>query len=176
MDQVVLNKFCHKFEQGKTTAIVGPSGSGKSTIVQLIERFYDPLAGSIIVDGTNLKDINLMNFRLQIGYVGQEPVLFNQTIKENILIGLGQVYENGKITAAKSDEEIIDALKKANAWTFVQKYGKHLDNCLDLQVGTGGAQFSGGEKQRIAIARAFIKKPQVLILDEATSALDKKNE
>lgn len=83
----VLDNFSAKFEMGKTTAIVGPSGSGKSTIVQLIERFYDPSEGAVIIDGTDLKDINLRNFRQQVGYVNQEPILFNTSIKKNILFG-----------------------------------------------------------------------------------------
>ena len=161
-DQQILKDFSCKFELGKTTAIVGPSGSGKSTIVQLLERFYDPNNGEVLIDGCNLKDYPLREFRKKVGYVGQEPVLFNTTIKENIKLGQPGV----------NDEQIITALKKSNAWEFIQKH----DEGINLHVGAAGGQISGGQKQRVAIARAFIKEPKILIFDEATSALDKKNE
>lgn len=161
-DQPILRKFSHAFEEGKTTAIVGPSGSGKSTTVQLVERFYDPNAGQVLVDGKDLKSINLRFYRQQIGYVGQEPVLFNTTIKQNLLMGKPDA----------TDAEIEEALKKTNAWGFVNAR----DGGINSQVGAGGGQLSGGQKQRIALARAFLKKPRVLIFDEATSALDKVNE
>ena len=161
-DQTIMNEFSYTFEVGKTTAIVGPSGSGKSTTVQLTERFYDPTGGEILVDGVPLKSINLRNYRQQIGYVGQEPALFNTTIKKNILMGKPDA----------TDAEIEDALKKTNSWDFVSKYPKGMNE----SCGQGGNKLSGGQKQRIALARAFIKKPRVLIFDEATSALDKRNE
>ena len=151
-----------KFERGKVTALVGPSGSGKSTIVQLLERFYDPEEGEVLIDGLNFKNINLREFRSRVGYVGQEPVLFNQTIRENLLYG------NPNAT----EEQIMKALKNANALKVVEK----LPEGLETVVGAGGGQLSGGEKQRIALARAFVKDPKILILDEATSALDRKNE
>ena len=154
--------FSHKFEVGKQTAIVGPSGSGKSTTIQLVERFYDPQQGEILVDGNPLKGINLREYRQQIGYVGQEPVMFNMSIKENIKMGKPNA----------TDEEIKEALVAVNAWDFVSKY----PNTINENVGAGGGQLSGGQKQRIALARAFIKKPKMLIFDEATSALDKANE
>ena len=157
----VLKEFTHTFEAGKTTAIVGPSGSGKSTVVQLVERFYEPTAGDIYVDDKLLSKVKLRELRQQIGYVPQEPILFNTTIKKNILMGKPEA----------TDDEIIDALKKTNAWDFVSKRGG-----INSNVGAGGSQLSGGEKQRIALARAFIKKPKLLIFDEATSALDKNNE
>jgi len=160
-DQKILDNFNHSFEVGKTTAIVGPSGSGKSTVVQLVERFYDPESGDVFVDDKNLKDIRLRDYRQQIGYVGQEPVLFNTTFRKNILMGKPDATE----------AEIEQALKKTNAWDFVNAAGG-----IDSNVGAGGGQLSGGQKQRIALARAFIKKPRVLIFDEATSALDKTNE
>lgn len=130
--------------------------------MQLVERFYDPSEGDIFIDGVNLKDVNLRNYRQQIGYVGQEPVLFNTSIKENIKMGKPNA----------TDEEIKDALVKTNAWEFVSKNPKG----MNAMVGVGGGQLSGGQKQRIALARAFIKKPSMLIFDEATSALDKRNE
>ena len=150
------------FEKGKVTALVGPSGSGKSTIVQLIERFYDPQEGEILIDGVPFPQINLKDFRSKVGYVGQEPVLFNQTIKENILYGKPDA----------TDEEIAVALDKANATKIIER----LPDGVNTLVGAGGGQLSGGEKQRIALARAFVKDPKILILDEATSALDRKNE
>ena len=158
----MLNNFTCTFEKGKTTAIVGPSGSGKSTIVQLLMRFYDPIQGTVLIDGERLDSLKLRSFRKQIGYVSQEPILFNCSIKENILLGCPEA----------TDQEIIEALKMANAWDFVDKYPQK----LETNVGAGGGQLSGGQKQRIALARAIIKKPKILIFDEATSALDKKNE
>lgn len=128
----------------------------------MLERFYDPLEGQITVDGLDLKTINLREFRRKVGYVGQEPVLFNTTIKENIKLGCAEA----------TDEQIITALKKSNAYEFIQKH----EEGIDLHVGAAGGQISGGQKQRVAIARAFIKNPKILIFDEATSALDKKNE
>jgi len=161
-DVKVLKNFSAKFEKGKTTAIVGPSGSGKSTIIQLIERFYDPAAGQVMIDGNDLKRVNLQDFRKHVGYVGQEPVLFNTTIRENIKFGKEDA----------SEKEIIEALKKARAYDFISQKKEG----IDLMVGQAGGQLSGGQKQRVAIARAFVKNPRVLLFDEATSALDKKNE
>jgi len=149
-------------EAGKTTALVGPSGSGKSTVIQLLERFYNPNSGSITVDGKPIQSLDLRSFRQAVGYVGQEPVLFNQSIKENMLYA--------KPTA--TDSEIRQALEDANAWSFVSK----LPDTFNASVGAGGGRLSGGQKQRVAIARAFLKQPKVLLLDEATSALDNANE
>jgi ATP-binding cassette, subfamily B (MDR/TAP), member 1 len=157
LDDVTLT-----IESGKTTAIVGPSGCGKSTLAKLLERFYDPQEGSIMVNGKNLKDINLRQYRRRIGYVGQEPCLLNETIKENLL--------NSNPDA--TDEQIIDALKKANAYKFVMK----LDKNINSEVGALGGMISGGQKQRLAIARALLRNPDLLIFDEATSALDHKGE
>ncbi|CDW88003.1 abc transporter family protein [Stylonychia lemnae] len=163
-EQKVLDNFSAVFEEGKTTAIVGASDSGKSTIIQMIERFYDPDQGSVIVDGRNLKNLNLREFRHKVGYVSQEPVLFNTSIKANLLY----------CKPDATDDEVIQALKSANAYNFInEKMGK---DGIYTNVGNAGGQLSGGQKQRIAIARAFIKKPKILLLDEATSALDKRNE
>jgi ATP-binding cassette subfamily B (MDR/TAP) protein 1 len=143
-------------------ALVGETGCGKSTTVQLIERFYDPEAGSVSIDGKDLKSYNLTALRKFIGYVGQEPVLFAMSIRDNLLLAKPDA----------KDSELIDALKKANAYHFVQ----NLENKIDTYVGSGGSQLSGGQKQRISIARSILQDPKILLLDEATSALDRKNE
>lgn len=156
-DLQVLKSFSCVMEPGKTTALVGPSGSGKSTVIQLIERFYNPTSGTILIDGKDIKSLNLREFRRIVGYVGQEPVLFNTSIRDNMKFSKPDA----------TDEEIISALKEANCWDFIGSKDK-----LDMNVGPGGNQLSGGQKQRVAIARAFLKKPRILLLDEATSALD----
>ena len=160
----VLKNFTCTFEAGKTYALVGPSGSGKSTIIQLLERFYDPTSGTISLDGKDFKNLNIQSMRQNIGYVGQEPVMFNTTIRENMLFAKPDATE----------DEIIEALKAANAWDFIRK--KMSKDGIDTTIGGSGGMLSGGQKQRIAIARAFLKKPKILLLDEATSALDKVNE
>lgn len=130
--------------------------------MQLIERFYDITSGSITLDGHELKDLDLKWLRGQMGYVGQEPVLFATSIKENLLFAKEDA----------TDEELWAALKKANAADFVEQ----LPDKINTYVGTSGTQLSGGQKQRLAIARAILKNPPILLLDEATSALDRKNE
>merc|ERR1712037_714334 len=126
--------------------------------IQLVQRFYDPEVGSVKVDGINIKDLNIGWLRDHIGIVGQEPVLFDLTIRENIRLG------NPNAT----DQDIEKACKEANAFNFIEK----LPHGLETLVGEGGTQMSGGQKQRIAIARALVRNPQILLLDEATSALD----
>lgn len=143
---------------GKTLALVGPSGSGKSTVIQLIQRLYDPVAGRVKIDGIPVTDYNLQFLRGHFGIVGQEPVLFAGSIKQNIKFG----YLNA------TDEEVYRAARVANCYNFVMKFPKGFDTV----IGERGAQLSGGQKQRIAIARAIVKNPQLLLLDEATSALD----
>ncbi|CAM6101412.1 unnamed protein product [Calypogeia fissa] len=154
----IFTNFSLIVPQGKTVAIVGSSGSGKSTIISLIERFYDPVAGEVLLDGHNLKTLNLKWLRGQIGLVNQEPVLFATTIFANILYGKDNATE----------EEIEEAAKAANAHSFVDQ----LPFRYQTQVGERGVQLSGGQKQRVAIARAVVKNPKVLLLDEATSSLD----
>ncbi|KAJ3670707.1 hypothetical protein LUZ60_008133 [Juncus effusus] len=148
---------------GKTVAIVGESGCGKSTVISLLERFYDPDSGSILLDGTNIQALKLSWFRQQIGLVIQEPVLFNGTIRANISYG-----KQGEVT----EEEVVQVSKIANAHNFISS----LPEGYDTSVGERGIQLSGGQKQRIAIARSILKNPKVLLLDEATSALDAESE
>jgi ABC-type multidrug transport system fused ATPase/permease subunit len=161
-NEIVLNNVTFTIEKGKTTAIVGPSGSGKSTIVKLLERFYDPQAGIVRLNGEDIKKSNLRQFRQRVGYVGQEPCLLNESVKDNML--------NANPNA--TDEDIETALKTIGASEFV----KNLPNGVDTRVGPAGNKLSGGQKQRLAIARAIIKNPDLLIFDEATSALDSENE
>uniref|UniRef100_A0A2N9G753 Uncharacterized protein n=1 Tax=Fagus sylvatica TaxID=28930 RepID=A0A2N9G753_FAGSY len=161
-DEPIFNGFSLYIPSGTTAALVGQSGSGKSTVISLIERFYDPQAGEVLIDGTNLKDFQLRWIREKIGLVSQEPVLFSSSIKENIAYG-----KDGATV-----EEIRAAAELANAAKFIDK----LPQGLDTMVGEHGTQMSGGQKQRVAIARAILKNPRILLLDEATSALDAESE
>lgn len=158
----VLNNFSVDITPGEKLAIVGPSGAGKTTICNLIPRFYDVDAGSVTVDGLDVRDIKIKSLRENIGIVQQDVYLFSGTVKDNI--------GYGKSTA--SDREIIEAAKLAGAYEFI----KSLPNGFDTYVGERGVKLSGGQKQRISIARVFLKNPPILILDEATSALDNKSE
>ncbi|XP_010507941.1 PREDICTED: ABC transporter B family member 4 [Camelina sativa] len=161
-DEQIFRGFSLFVSSGSTVALVGQSGSGKSTVVSLIERFYDPQAGEVLIDGINLKEFQLRWIRSKIGLVSQEPVLFTASIKDNIAYGK----EDATI------EEIKAAAELANASKFVDK----LPQGLDTMVGEHGTQLSGGQKQRIAVARAILKDPRILLLDEATSALDAESE
>jgi subfamily B ATP-binding cassette protein MsbA len=161
-DTYVLNNFSAQLSKGKTLALVGQSGSGKSTIANLITRFYDVNAGEIKIDGHNIKEIKTSSLRQLIGLVTQDSILFNDTVKNNILIGKPDA----------TDEEVIEALKIANALEFVNQ----LDNGIDTNIGDAGGKLSGGQKQRLSIARAVLKNPPIMILDEATSALDTESE
>ncbi|XP_043688242.1 ABC transporter B family member 9-like [Telopea speciosissima] len=158
----IFSDFSLRVASGSTAALVGHSGSGKSTVIGLVERFYDPEAGEVLIDGVNLKKLQLKWIREKIGIVGQEPVMFTTTIKGNIAYGK----ENA------TDDEIRTAIELANAAKFIDK----LPLGVDTMVGEHGTQISGGQKQRIAIARAILKNPKILLLDEATSALDAESE
>ena len=161
-DETVLKDFSLTIPKGQTIALVGQSGSGKSTIANLLTRFYDVNNGSISIDGTDIKDVELKSLRQLMGLVTQDSILFNDTIKVNVALG--------KLDA--TDEEIIDALKIANAYEFV----KDLPNGIHTNIGDSGNKLSGGQKQRLSIARAVLKNPPIMILDEATSALDTESE
>ncbi|KAI3779497.1 hypothetical protein L2E82_09218 [Cichorium intybus] len=161
-DTPILQGLNLKVKAGKTIGLVGGSGSGKSTIISLLERFYDPIKGDILLDGHRIKGLQLKWLRSQMGLVNQEPVLFATSIKENILFGKEGV----------STEFVELAAKAANAHDFIV----NLPDGYETQVGQFGIQLSGGQKQRIAIARALLKEPKILLLDEATSALDTESE
>ena len=155
-DQKILRDISLTIPEGHSAALVGYSGCGKSTIIQLIERYYDADKGEVLIDGINIKDYNLYQLRKKIGLVSQEPVLFKRSVYENILYG--------KLTANR--DEVFTAAKRAVIEKFFNKDS----------MGTKEDPVSGGEKQRLAIARAFLKDPVILLLDEATSALDKESE
>ena len=161
-EENVLKNFSIEVQKGKTVALVGQSGSGKSTIANLLTRFYDVQEGIIKIDGTDITEIKLKSLRNLMGLVTQDSILFNDTIKNNILLGKEDA----------TDDEIIDALKIANAYEFV----KDLPNGINTNIGDGGGKLSGGQKQRLSIARAVLKNPPIMILDEATSALDTESE
>jgi len=158
----VLKNIQLTIPKGKTIALVGQSGSGKTTLADMLPRFYDPSIGEILIDDVNLKELSLKNLRSLMGVVSQEPVLFNDTIHNNIAFGLEGV----------SRADVIQASKIANAHEFISK----MTDAYDSNVGDRGSKLSGGQKQRISIARAVLKNPPILILDEATSALDTESE
>ena len=194
----VLQNFNATIEEGEKVAIVGVSGSGKSTIIQLLERFYDVESGEILIDGVNIKDYSLSDLRRAIGFVPQEPILFDATIEDNIKYG----------SEEKTQEEVAEACRVANAVDFISKeadeneihliiqneeiketnvpstegretlrtLNPELRKGLDRKVGAKGSMMSGGEKQRLAIARAVLKNPKIMLFDEATSALDSETE
>ncbi|KAG2073837.1 P-loop containing nucleoside triphosphate hydrolase protein [Suillus decipiens] len=170
-DVPILKGINITFPAGKTTALVGASGSGKSTIVSLTERFYNPLSGSVVLDGIDLRELNIKWLRSQIGLVSQEPVLFATTISGNVAQGLiGTQHENA------SDEEKFRLIKAACIKSNADSFINHLPQGYDTMVGERGFLLSGGQKQRIAIARAIVSDPKILLLDEATSALDTRSE
>lgn len=163
----ILVNFNLHLDPGKSIALVGESGSGKSTVLSLLERFYDPDRGDILLDKTNIKCLQLRWLRKQMALVGQEPLLFDETILENIAYG-----RQAEVDEEISEEEIISAAKIANAHNFVSG----LPEGYQTRVGERGVQLSGGQKQRISIARAMVRNPRILLLDEATSALDVESE
>jgi subfamily B ATP-binding cassette protein MsbA len=158
----ILYNINLKINKGQNIALVGSSGSGKSTLVDLIPRFHDATAGEVLIDGVDIKRYALEDLRNLMGIVTQEPILFNDTIKSNISLGNTQA----------SDEQIITAAKVANAHSFIEKK----EGSYNSIVGDRGSKLSGGEKQRLTIARAVLKNPPILILDEATSSLDTESE
>ena len=161
-EQPVLTNFSLEVPKGKTVALVGQSGSGKSTIANLITRFYDVNQGAILIDGVDVKDMQTASLRKLIGVVSQDSILFNDTIKNNLLIGKPDA----------TDEELVTAAKIANAYEFI----KDLPEGFDTNIGDAGSKLSGGQKQRLSIARAVLKNPPIMVLDEATSALDTESE
>ena len=161
-DVTILKEINLKIEKGKTIALVGSSGAGKSTLADLVPRFHDVSCGEIVIDNINIKDYSLKSLREQISIVTQEPILFNDTIANNIALG----EQNARQAA------IEHAAKVANAYNFIQ----HKEKKFDSNIGDRGGKLSGGEKQRLTIARAVLKNPPILILDEATSSLDTESE
>ncbi|WZZ74257.1 hypothetical protein YC2023_085627 [Brassica napus] len=158
----IFDDLCLRIPSGKTVALVGGSGSGKSTMISLLQRFYDPVAGEVLIDEVPINKLQVKWLRSQMGLVSQEPVLFATSINENILFGKEDA----------SMDEVVEAAKASNAHTFISQFPQG----YKTQVGERGVQMSGGQKQRIAIARAIIKSPKILLLDEATSALDSESE
>ena len=157
----VLRNINLVIPKGKTIALVGQSGSGKSTLLDLIARYYDVQEGEVLIDGVNVKDLNLHNLRKFIGNVNQEAILFNDTFFNNISFGVNATKEN-----------VLEAAKIANAHDFITQ----TENGYDTNIGDRGGRLSGGQRQRVSIARAILKNPPILILDEATSALDTESE
>ena len=167
-ERIILKGINLLFEPGKKVALVGESGCGKSTTVNLIERLYETTAGDIYIDGIDIKRFDIKYLRSLIGYVQQEPVLFNKSIRDNLIFGR----EEHLKTIGDIDELIQSSCDEAYASDFI----KNLPDELNYVVGIKGSKLSGGQKQRVAIARAIMAKPKILILDEATSALDNKSE
>lgn len=162
-DRVILKDVNFLVEKGKTTAIVGPTGSGKTTMANLLLRFYDCPAGSILIDGKDIRDYSVKSLREHMSFVSQDNFLFNDTIRYNICYSY-----NGEVS-----EKNFNAITKK---TLVDDFAEKLPNKYDTIIGDRGAKLSGGEKQRIAMARALIKEPEILIMDEATSSLDSRTE
>lgn len=158
----VLRDFNLELKPGEVTALVGASGAGKSTVAHLIARFYDPQEGTVSIDGYSLKDVASKSLREQMGIVSQDIVLFNGTVRENIMYG----------KPGASEQEIVAAAKAANAHEFISSFPKGYDS----EIGERGVKLSGGQKQRLSIARAILKNPRLIVLDEATASLDTESE
>merc|ERR1711977_452956 len=163
----VLFDLSWSIAPGEKVGFVGGTGCGKSTSLFLLERWYNPQCGSILLDGRNIVDYDVHHLRRHMSVVAQTTCLFSTTIRENIIYGLPQ-----KVRENIQDYEIEEALKQANAWKFVNEFPRK----LETYAGERGVKLSGGQKQRLAIARAIIRKPTIVLLDEATSALDSKAE
>ncbi|MEO9146306.1 MAG: ABC transporter ATP-binding protein [Ginsengibacter sp.] len=161
-DKLILDNINLKIEKGKTVALVGSSGAGKSTLADLIPRFHDVVKGELLIDGINIKNYSLQSLRNQMGIVTQEPILFNDTIANNISLSVDHA----------TDDQIMNAARVANAHNFILQK----ENGYNTTIGERGNKLSGGEKQRVTIARAVLKNPPILILDEATSSLDTESE
>jgi subfamily B ATP-binding cassette protein MsbA len=161
-DAVILDDVNLRIEKGKTIALVGSSGAGKSTLADLVPRFHDVTSGEVLIDGINIKEYSLHSVRSQMSIVTQEPILFNDTIANNIRLGKEDATE----------EDIMQAAKVANAHSFII----HKEEGYHTFIGDRGSKLSGGERQRLTIARALVKNPPILILDEATSSLDTESE
>ncbi len=161
-EELVLNDVNFNVNRGEIVALVGPSGGGKSTLVDLIPRFYDPTDGRILLDGIDIREIKIENLRELMGIVTQETFLFNESIRNNIAYGLGEYPE----------EKIIEAAKTANAHNFIMQ----MPEDYNTVIGERGMKISGGQRQRLSIARALLKNPEIMIFDEATSALDNESE
>jgi ATP-binding cassette, subfamily B, bacterial MsbA len=159
---LVFEDLSTRFGEGETTALVGPSGAGKTTLVNLVGRFYDPIAGRVCVDGRDVREVTIRSLREQIAFVPQEPILFADTIRENV--------RYGRLDASVT--EIEDAAKAANATEFISRLPKGMDTI----VGERGVRLSVGQRQRVAIARAILRDARILLLDEATSSLDNESE
>ena len=159
----VLDGLSLEIPKGKITALVGPSGVGKTTVVDLILGLYRPESGQVLVDGIDLKELDLKSYRSRIAYISQEPILFHDTIRNNLTLGLEK-----KV----SDEELRRVCELVGAWDFIKQRREGLDSL----IGSCGVQLSGGQRQRLVLARALLREPELLILDEATSALDHESE
>ena len=161
-ERPVLHDINFVAEPGQTVALIGPTGSGKSTVTSLIPRFYDPVEGRVLVDGVDVRQVDLHSLRQHMGIVLQNPFLFSSTIGENIAYGRTDA----------SEEEIVAAAKAARAHDFILRF----PDGYDTRVGERGVTLSGGQKQRIAIARALLRNPRILILDDSTSSVDTETE
>ena len=167
---LILNNINFNFEAGKKFALIGESGSGKTTFANLIERLYDVNEGEIIIDGLNIRNYDIQYLRNLIGYCEQEPILFNRSIRDNIIFGREDFIVN------ELGVDVEQLLQTACEEAYVSEFLDKVPGGLDYMVGVKGGKLSGGQKQRIAIARAILTKPKILLLDEATSALDNKSE